>query len=375
MTERPSNIPVWDDYQWRGFPALSGDVDADYCVVGLGGSGLAAVHELLDAGARVAGIDAGMVGGGAAGRNGGFLMAGLSAFHHEAIRRHGSSRARRLYLLTLEQIDHMISETPDAIRRTGSLRIAYAAEEEGDCTAHLEALQSDGFPAEPYDGPEGRGLLLSSDAAFQPLHRCRILAARAAERGARLFEHTAAMTISGSEVVTERGRVRCAASVVAVDGTLDRVLPELAPRVRSARLQMLATGPARDVHFPRPVYTRWGYDYWQQLPDGRLVLGGFRDLAEDDEWAADAAPSTAIQSALEGFLRERVGTSAPITHRWAALVSYSSSGLPVLEEVRPRTFVTGAYSGTGNVVGALCGRAAAQLALCGKSAIANAFDE
>jgi glycine/D-amino acid oxidase-like deaminating enzyme len=45
--------------------------------------------------------------------------------------------------------------------------------------------------------------------------------------------------------------------------------------------------------------------------------------------------------------------------RWAALVGYSDSGLPVLEEVRPGVWACGAYSGTGNVLGALCGRAAA----------------
>jgi len=39
----------------------------------LGGSGLTCIHELLELGVRVAGIDATTVGGGAAGQNGGFL--------------------------------------------------------------------------------------------------------------------------------------------------------------------------------------------------------------------------------------------------------------------------------------------------------------
>jgi len=62
---------------------------------------------------------------------------------------------------------------------------------------------------------------------------------------------------------------------------------------------------------------------------------------------------------------------APITHRWAATVSYSATGLPVLEEVRPGVVATGAYSGTGNVVGALCGRAAARLALGERAEMAD----
>jgi glycine/D-amino acid oxidase-like deaminating enzyme len=54
--------------------------------------------------------------------------------------------------------------------------------------------------------------------------------------------------------------------------------------------------------------------------------------------------------------------SAPVTHRWAASVAYTKTGLPVLAEVRPGAWVIGAYSGTGNAIGALCGRAAARLA-------------
>jgi glycine/D-amino acid oxidase-like deaminating enzyme len=126
---------------------------------------------------------------------------------------------------------------------------------------------------------------------------------------------------------------------------------------------MIATAPTREISVPRPVYARWGYDYWQQLADGRLILGGFRDVGGDEEWTDSSTPSERVQSELERFLRERLGVRAPITHRWAATVSYSRSDLPVLEEVRSGVIATGAYSGTGNVLGALCGRGAARLAL------------
>ena len=77
---------------------------------------------------------------------------------------------------------------------------------------------------------------------------------------------------------TDAGAVECGAVVVAVDGRLERIFPALAPRVRTARLQMLATAPAPEVSFPRPVYWRQGFEYWQQLPNRRIALGGFRDL-------------------------------------------------------------------------------------------------
>lgn len=369
-----TNAPIWDDEGWPGLPALAGEVEADVCVVGLGGSGLACVGELLDLGRRVVGVDAGSVGGGAAGRNGGFLLAGLAAFYHDAVAALGRARAAHIYRQTLAELVRIAEETPDAIRITGSLRIADSEEELTDCHAQLAAMRADGLPAEPYDGPEGRGLLIPSDGAFQPLRRCRTLARRALHAGALLFEGTPAVAIEGTTVACPGGRVRARAVVVTVDGALAQVLPELAGRVRATRLQMLATAPTDEVRLPRPVYARWGYDYWQQLPGGALALGGCRDRFEAQEWDAPAVPTPEVQAAMERLLRERVGVQASITHRWAAQVSFHvGQVLPVVAQARPGVWAAGAYNGTGNVIGALCGRGLAQLAARGRSELLDAW--
>ena len=369
------NTPVWDDGAWEGLPPLERDLSADVCVIGLGGSGLAAVHELRTLGASVVALDAGLVAGGAAGRNGGFLLAGVADFHHDAVARYGRSRAVALYRLTIDEIRRVATETPEAVRLTGSLRIAASEDEERDCRAQLGAMRADELPVEWYAGPEGCGLLVPTDGVYQPIRRCRTLAQDALANGALLFERSSATAVAGSEVHTPGGRVRCGAVIVAVDGGLRRVLPELEPRVRSARLQMLATDPTDEVRLTRPVYTRWGFDYWQQLEDRRLVFGGFRDVAEQEEWTESSEPTGRVQELQERYLRDRLGVRAAITHRWAATVSYSASGLPILEEIRPRVWAAGAYSGTGNVVGAMCGRGAARLAMGQDPALAGLLQD
>ena len=143
-------------------------------------------------------------------------------------------------------------------------------------------------------------------------------------------------------MATPGGRVRCQAVVVAIDGGLETALPELQGRVRTARVQMLATAPATEVSIRRPVYSRWGYDYWRQLPDGRVALGGGRDLAGDAEWGAPAEPTSTVQDYLDGLL-SGLGVRAPVTHRWAGRVAFTADRLPVLEEVRPGVVAVGAY--------------------------------
>ena len=348
---------------------LEGVIETDVCVVGLGGSGLACVGELLKLGVRVVGLDARQVAGGAAGRNGGFLLGGTAAFHHDAVKELGRERAAALYRLTLQELDRMTEETPTAIRRTGSLRVALSPEEEEDCAAQLSAMQADALPVKSYDGVEGKGLLFPEDGVFNPLLRCRLLAERALSNGAELFEHSPALTLSGSEVRTPQGRVLCDKVIVAVDGGLAELLPELSGKVRTARLQMLATAPTDEVSLPRPVYARYGYEYWQQLPGGSVALGGFRDAGGEGEWTSSTEVSPLIQEKLTKFLREHIGVQTPVTHRWAASVGYTDGVLPVLKQPRQNLWALGGYNGTGNVMGALYGRAAAQLAVTGSSSI------
>ena len=362
-----NSAPVWDDSTWIPLPALEGDVVADVCVVGLGGSGLSCIGELLHLGRRVVGLDATAIGGGAAGRNGGFLLAGLPGFYHDSVAAFGHERVCAIYRRTMTEMDRMTAETPEAIRRVGSLRIADDDTELADCAEQVAQMRADGLPGEPYHGPEGHGILLPTDGAFDPLLRCRLLARRLSADGARLFERSAALTIRGDRVETRHGAVRCQCVVVAVDGRLDIVLPELGGRVRSARLQMLATAPAPEIDLPRPVYRRYGYDYWQQLPDRRMVVGGLRDRAGDAEWTDASTVTEDVQAGLERILRDRLHVAATITHRWAGVVGYTNSGLPIVEEVRPSVWAIGGYNGTGNVLGALCGRGIAQLAVLGRS--------
>ena len=367
------NTPVWDDGQWPGLRVLEGDVYADACVIGLGGSGLTAIEELQRRGMSVVGIDAADVGAGAAGRNGGFLLAGAYDFYHDAVRLHGRERALAIYRATLGEIHRIAEGAPETVRFTGSRRLAASEWEVEDCRAQLDAMRTDGLACQWYEGADGSGLTIPVDAAFNPLARCRVLALRAMERGARLFSRSAVRDVATSMVTTEGGTIRCERIIVAVDGRLEVLLPELAGRVRTARLQMLATAPTSERVVPCPMYYREGYEYWQGLPDGSIAIGGFRDKAGESEWSLDARPTEPVQSMLETFMRQHLGVRAPIAHRWAACAGYSDNGLPVLEETREGIWAIGGYSGTGNVIGALCGRAIVALAVDGDPSPAQAL--
>jgi len=374
----------WDEdpavAAWPGLPVLDGHRTADACVVGLGGSGLAAIETLAARGLSVVGVDAGRVATGAAGRNGGFLLGGPAAFFHRAIGLWGAETAAQMYRETIAELDRMSALLgPDVVRREGSVRLAGLpgqpesadeaddrAAEVQDCAAQADALQAYGIAFEWYDGPLGTGLFLNADGSNNPAVRVLASAHRlVATGGARLFENTTVTAIAPGQVNTTGGDVCAGVVIVAVDGRLEVLLPQLAGRVRTARLQMLATAPVAPGRLPCPVYGRWGYDYAQQLPDGRLFVGGGRDRFVDDEWTTATEPTAAVQQHIDGVAARMAGAPVTVTHRWAASVGFTSDGRPLCTEVADGVVAIGGYNGTGNLVGPIAARAAVALALDG----------
>jgi len=178
------NKPVWASEPGPTLTPLDRELTSDVCVVGLGGSGLSCIDELLTLGRKVIGIDSGIVAGGAAGRNGGILRAGVAAFHHDAVKSLGRERAVRLQHLTGAEIVRIAEQAPGTVRMTGSMRIALTPDEEADCALQLAAMRADGLAAEPYDGPLVRGRFCPDNASMQPMARCRALAPSLEARGA-----------------------------------------------------------------------------------------------------------------------------------------------------------------------------------------------
>jgi gamma-glutamylputrescine oxidase len=389
----------WDDdpvvAAWTGRPRLDGDRCADACVIGLGASGLAAVRELADRGLSVIGVDAGRVAAGAAGRNGGFLLGGSAWFLHQAIAAWGADSAVALYQATLGELDRLAAELgPDVVRRNGSIRLAglppdpcadapvapdsadarAVADDWADCQLLARALRTHGIAVQDYEGELGRGLFLPDDGAVNPARRV-IESASALLGRAELYEHTAVSGIRpGSpvgpepvnQVVTGHGVITARFVIVAVDGRLEQLVPQLRGRVRTARLQMLATRPGTVRVLPCPVYGRRGYDYAQTDPRGRLFVGGGRDRLLDDEWTTDARPSAQVQRYIEEVARRMAGSAVTVESRWAASVGYTVDARAVVSEVDAGVVACGGYSGTGNLVGPIAARAAVALALDGE---------
>jgi glycine/D-amino acid oxidase-like deaminating enzyme len=369
---------VWDiNVERPEFPQLTTNLEADLVVVGLGGSGLTALLHAAQRGLKVIGIDADRIAAGAAGRNGGLLLAGIADFHHNVRKDFGIERATALYQHTLDEMDRIEETTPDAVSRIGALRIGEIRHSEdpdelSDTYAHRDALIADGFPVHDYEGEQGVGILIPTDGTFHPAKRAVLLANLAKAAGAQIFTNSPAIKIESGLVTTDQGSIKAKHIVVAVDGNLGKALPEVSDLVQPTRLQMISTAPETKLKMKYAVYVRQGWDYWQQLPDGRIAIGGGRDLALEQENTDVVEPTQIMRDYLERKLQD-LGVTAAVEHHWAAIVSYTDSGLPIVKEVQPGVWAVGAYCGTGNVVGALLARSAVDHCIDGQSQVISDF--
>ena len=365
-------------------PPLSDDVTADVCVVGLGGSGLAAVEDVLDRGLSVVGVDAGRVGAGAAGRNGGILTPTPGIGYARAAQAWGMAQLAAFHAAASAEIDLLATILGScAVRRTGSLRLVEApwalpvdagtqdgasdiAAEWADVEEQSRILSELGITVEDYDGPLGRGVFVPDEAAMNPARRVIGLAGILAGRGhgAALYEDSPVIAMRGTTVRTPNRAMSAGVVLVAVDGLLGRILPELAALVRPVRLQMLATDPVTPGLLPYPIHLRWGFDYAQQVDRPHLLRR--RSRSNDRPGVRrHTAPSALVQDWIEGQAYRLVGRPVTVTHRWAATAGYTDDGLPVVARPRPGVVACGGYCGTGNVVGMLAAKAALRWGLDG----------
>jgi glycine/D-amino acid oxidase-like deaminating enzyme len=355
------DTPFWLDEPTP--PVESGSQDeVDVAIIGAGITGVACGLALARSGLRVRVHDARGIAEGASGRNGGFALRGGAARYDVARETYGAEAAQELWRRTEAALDRLEAVAGDAFRGTGSLRLAADDEERDEIRLEYEALSEDGFAAEwrdelPHLRPEFRGAIFHPpDGSLQPGRFVRRLAEQAAAEGVAFRDRHRIASLE--ELDAER-------VVIATDGSGRGILPELDDAIWPARGQVITTEPLGERLFDCPHYARNGFDYWQQLADGRIVLGGFRDFSILTEMTDDERTTEPIQEALDAFLVELLGYMPAVTHRWAGIFGLTQDLLPLVGRVpgHEGTWIAAGYSGHGNVLGFMCGELVASALL------------
>lgn len=326
-------------------PLLKDSLDADVCIVGGGLAGLTAALELARRGVSVVLLEARRVAWGASGRNGGFVSNGFAEGMDKVAQRVGLDGARALYQLSrfgTEYVRREIAEGDPSIRMgegwQGCIRYDNAAEKK----AGIAAMARDyGQEMQFFDVAETRRRV-NSDRYFQssfdptafhmhPLRYALMIARKAEEAGAKLFEMSPARAVrrpgSGFQVSTGNGSVACR-DVIYCMSSLDRTLhPATGRAILPVATYVAVTEPLRqDVIRTQSAISdsRRAGNYYRLVDEGRLLWGGAITTRI-------SAPARLAERMKGDMLSVFPSLGNPrIDYAWAGLMGYARHFMPLI---------------------------------------------
>ena len=133
-------------------------------------------------------------------------------------------------------------------------------------------------------------------------------------------------------------------------------------QVKPARAQVLITKPIPNLDIKGTFHLDKGYYYFRNI-DNRILLGGGRNLAFEEETTTQLGQTELIQNRLEELLKEVIlpNTNYEIDHRWSGIMGLGSTKNPIVEQLSEHVFCGVRLGGMGVAIGSLIGQELADL--------------
>ncbi|MCC7403433.1 MAG: FAD-binding oxidoreductase [Bdellovibrionales bacterium] len=333
---------------WLDHSANTSNETYDVVIVGAGLAGTSVAYWLKkeEPDCKIAILEKNELAGGASGRNAGFITCGSVEHFNRLVERWGEDLAYQIWNFSEVNLsllkEHIIGGATDLeFDDKGTFSLASTDQEFHELQETAALMEKRGIDVETVNGSQIRtrlgaegfigGIKYLSDASINPLRLTRRICEKG---GAKLFERTEVSRIEeGPEgtrsVVTNRGRFNASVVILALNGYLPSIDPYFADKVFPTRGQILTTEPVPKF-MEGPCYAHFVLDYFRQVQDGRVLIGGFRQLEKETETGYSDHVTDKIQGALGEFLERHfpVLRGKKITHRWAGVMGFSVDGQP-----------------------------------------------
>ena len=363
---------------------LEGDLICDVAVVGAGFTGLRAALELAEAGTSVAVFEAGDVGFGASGRNGGQVNPMLPVAQPEQLRKAvGTRYFERLSQTALGSADDLFDfirayQIRCEARQKGWIRVDHcaAARDQSRHNAKLWNAQGADFEfleradVERLTGAVGyaTGTLSARGGAVQPLSLVRGMDRVARAAGAQVFSFSPVRKMARKngrwQLEVAGHRVQAGQVIIATNGYSDGLVPGLRASVLPLMSSQMATGPLTESEIG-PILpeghtisdTRRLIMYARREPGGRMFFGG---IGFRKPLGGMGGFGWTLRDAPETFPSLR---GVEWRHFWGGHIALTEDRVPHLHEPAPGLIAGLGYNGRGVAMSQQMGKTLARRAL------------
>ena len=336
---------------------LENDVFHEIAVIGGGYTGIsAALHLAREFDRDVCVLEAGHIGWGASGRNGGFCtMGGTMLGTSTLIRKFGMEETRSFYRCQKEAVElvrTLADECPVDVERQqeGEMVVAERPDHfdmlEKECALQktlgidVSMIPKEEFGARYYNAPHQNGAMLQKPGfGLHPLKFLLGLASIAEREGVTLYPNSEIISWSkegGRHVLrSERGFVRCNAVIVACNGFMPETLNSgLSGRTLPLQSQIIVTEPLQDEQLAAhewqtgvpAINSRHVYHYFRMLPGNRFLFGGRGDFTGSPK-GADKSKQALKKSLAELWPDWR---DVEIDYTWRGFVCFTRELRPAV---------------------------------------------
>lgn len=361
-------------------PALTGSLTVDVAVIGAGFTGLWAAKTLAEAGRSVVVLDAHRAGFGASGRNGGQVHSGFNISARALEEKLGETRARALWDLSEDaksQLHAFCEATPDTFYKPGIAHGEYSALDLADARFEADFVHkryglevdvmdrarfADLVKAPVYMG----GSMDASGGHLQPLAYALALARAAEAVGAVIYEKTEVTEVVHGQRVslqTPRGRVDAGNVILAGNGYLPNIMPQVNRRVMPINSFIAATEPlperwqevlADDIAV---ADSKFVVNYYRFDHNKRFLFGGRESYSVGFPHDIQAA----LVARMERLFPQLHGVK--IDHVWGGSLGITPNRLPHVARIAPNILSGAGFSGQGVALSGMAGRVMAEAVL------------
>ncbi|MEM7196177.1 MAG: FAD-binding oxidoreductase [Pseudomonadota bacterium] len=362
---------------------VQGRYAVETVVVGAGYAGLSLAKQLASHGREVIVLEANRIGGGASGRNGGFVNAGFAESLEAIYRRSGKATARELYARSrygVQKVRNFVEALcPDAKHGEGCLTVSLFRNRELEDEQKMLAREFNHRVA-AIGTKELRALLhtdrythaILDQESFQidPYRFVTSLAAAVEASGAKVYENSRVISVNkashGYQVCTPEAEISCQQLVMT--SNVDHCRPDCRPypplqrAILPVSTYIAVTAPMTARSNPIAtshgvIDTRRAGNYYRVLPDNRILWGG------------QIKVGARLPSRLDAVMRRDMCSIYPeladceFDFVWGGVMGYALHKMPLVGQYKNGIWYASAFGGHGINTATLAGEMVADAIL------------
>ena len=328
----------------------------DIVIVGAGIAGLSSYYWLKkhSPDLKVVLVEKGEMGIGATGRNAGFITCGSVEHFSRQVSHFGKEKALEIWKFSEDNLKYLKEEifTDENIieetefEQKGSFSLASTENEFNELKKSAELMNKLGIAVEVLNEEDIKkrvgaqnfvgGIKYVDDGSVNPIKLINAIKNKIKDFDIR--ENTEVYDISevnGEQIVkTSKSTFKASAVVLGTNAYSSNLFKYFKDLIEPTRGQIMIMEPV-DKFMEGPCYANFVLDYFRQLPNGKLIIGGFRQLSEEIKNAEKGYSDQVtdeIQEALHEFVKEFIPQfkDKKVTHRWAGIMGFSKDSMPII---------------------------------------------